>query len=107
MIGASSSSKPRSWRSIAIVVVAIGFVSEARSKSVAGMTVAFWKSEFPGFCNPSDNDGALSSSSSTNLPKALRARSSPARVTATEAAGKTRSRMASRSVSKADEKTAS
>lgn len=88
-----------------MVVVAMGLVSEARSKRVVGV---MGNSKLPSCCEERDEDEAPSESSlKIGVPKALSATSFPACVTATVAAGKDRAAMALSSTENADAKTSS
>ncbi len=77
------------------MVVAIGFVRDARSKGVAGVA------------GPFENGVLATSLSYTKLPKAFCAISFPATVTAIDAQGKTAAAIAARTLSNAVEKTSS
>ena len=86
-----------------MVVVAIGFVKEARSKRVEGRR----ESKYPPCREERDKGGAPSGSSYTKLPKVFSATRVPFSVTAIDAAGWARFAMASCRIENAREKTSS
>lgn len=88
-----------------MVVVAMGFVSEARSNSVTGV---MGKSKSPPGREERDKNEAPSRSWwKMGVPNAFSATSLPAYVTATEAAGKERAAIAVSINENADAKTSS
>ena len=86
-----------------MVVVATGFVREARSKTVAPER----ESKFPLLAKDARTGAPAGSVSYTRLPNDFSANSCPFRVTAMEAAGKARSVMACCNMENAREKTLS